>query len=197
MVHDIGRVQIPEPPKVYDPLYERARNDRIEQLIRTRAEKDDLSAYGGIPFGALTGSSASFSTAGSGAITKLPFNTIVKAKSDILDSTVPVFKLKYLMDIQISVIIQQIAGGAGGASVATIHFYINNVVVQTFTYPVSLVADYLYSLSIIRLAVPKAQLIEIGISHTTADPLLINMQNSFMNVTQLTANPRFTNSETR
>jgi len=196
MSRDIGRIELPTPPLEYDAAYMRSLVSRTEDLIRSRASLNELAPYGGTPHAALQGTAPAFSTPGSGVITKLPYNTVVQANPNLLDATVPVFKLKYTMNLQSFVMLHHVSGGGGNSTITT-YAYLNNVIVSQNTQTIALNSNDVYTRTLFFKDVPYNQSIEFAISHTGNPAIIIDMTKSRWWLNQLTPDPRYISSETR
>ena len=196
MSRDFARIKLPEPPREYSPEYERIRNARIEDLIHRRAALNDLAPYGGIPHAVLVGNNAAFPVPGGGVITLLPYNTVVWPNADLLDSSVPVFKLAYKMNIQSFVMLHHVSG-AGGQSTVSTYAVVNGINQPANTQTIALGDADIFTRTLFTPNVLSGNTIGLALSHTGNQPLILDMTKSRFWLNQLTPDPQYTQSDTR
>jgi hypothetical protein len=194
MARDIARIQLPVPPLEYDVAYERMRNARIEDLIRSRAAVNELAPYGGVPHAALIGSSTAFSTPGSNAITLLPFDTVFVFNKDLIVGTD--WKLAYNMDLTVFLSLFH-NSGAGGNTDITLYLFVNGVQAFSSTRSTQLNNNETYQTTVFAKDIPGNAVLDVRISHSGAQALILDMTKSRLWFEQLTPDPAYTQSDTR
>jgi hypothetical protein len=100
------------------------------------------------------------------------------------------------MNLQSFVMLNHVSG-AGGNSTVTSYGYLNNVIVAQHTQTIALNDNEIYTRTLFFKDVPPNQPIELALSHTGNQPLIIDMTKSRWWINQLTPDPRYTVSDTR
>lgn len=182
----------PLAPDVYSRDEERAFRARVADAIGDRLGKFEVPQFGGVPHGAVKGSNAAFSTPGSGVVTLLPFDDIIKFNPDLM--TGANFNFKYAMNVLFSVRLQQ-TGGAGGNTSFSFIVKRNAVPVLTLTDDIALGDDRVFLRTLFAPITAVGETYTFSVSHSSSQAMVFNMQLSSTFAEQLTPNPRLVGLE--
>jgi hypothetical protein len=192
-----GTLSLPNPPKEYDPRYERRRNKLIEEAMNGKLGIFSPPVFGGVPLGSLTGTDAAFLVLKS-VETTLPFDTIaIDNPSIITRPPDPGFDPKFAQVAMIMVDLRVLSDHTNKSNEVILRVYDTDAP----TTPLAIVEinvnippdSNLKFSGLIQVNADVGKLF-FTIEHDANASMIIDMTNSTNSWIQLTINPLFTES---
>jgi hypothetical protein len=185
------KLRIPPPPLTYSADYERIRNREIEMIMNEKVGATDLTAYGGVPFTAMTGSNAAFVIPVGSTPVKLPFDVLVKDTDPdvVFDPATYSITNPFLMDAIFFVNLRH-ASAPGGSYDFTMQAFINDVGQQPFTQTIA--NSETQDIRVARFVVNYAANLKLDLRawHNRNGDVTFDMTKSAWDVMRMSAAPR-------
>lgn len=191
------RPVLPLPPENYDPAYERRRNQRIEEILKTKLDRLAPGVFGGVPLGILSGADASFLVPKNVEVPVL-WDVILVENTDLMDDGLPRrFTFNYEMVIQTTISLFVTTDHTNKFNRFEFIFKDQDSIEQYRTTVVQEVPANTYLNVTVTRPITNLSLdyLELFLQHDATVDVVIDMTKSTWTLMQLTVNPAYIESE--